>query len=118
MENVYTVAKPFFWLSRALGLFPMFFEGPLAKGKLKLKWYGLLASLLALLNPLGIIITILYFGEGPGTSSPWLAKAWIVQLTISGILNFFQVLIQIRNFRSVQLFLASLHAFDLKVRKI
>lgn len=115
MDNIYTVAQPLCWLARALGVFPMSFEGPAANGKLKAKWHGFLLSILSLATIAFVTVRVLYVKEGPVSSSPWLSIVWIVESVLGVTLTLFQFLVQIFCFRSIPNFLATVHAFDLIV---
>lgn len=115
MENIYTCYKPFYVLSKCLGMFPMSFEGPPRKGKLKVKWHDWLLPGFATLIPTAIIAVNIFCDDSPASTSPFLSKLWVIEILFGVFLMMTQFPYQLLKHRNIEEFLNRVHHFDQKV---
>jgi len=118
MENIYTSVRPFYFVTKALGLFPMTFEGPPDKGIFYVKWHDVIVCLFALGMPFVFIMLIIFLEDGPASSSAMLSDAWKIHFVFSLILIFIQLIIQIASHKSIVKFLDAISIIDKKVSMI
>lgn len=115
MENIFTAVKPFYIFAKFLGLFPMTFEGPMSKGILRVKWYDVAASALAILVPIVIIAVNLIIGDESASSSSLLSNAWTIEAIAGDALVMIIFIYQQLKRQKIEEFLIKLHDFDEKV---
>lgn len=112
MDNVYTIVKPFYILSKVLGIFPLSFDGPPQKGFFITKWYDVITPLIL---P-GTSILLIALSALLGNETEMLFGVW----RISGIFVCFLVILQfcwqMNKFKSIPKFLEALNTYDLKVK--
>lgn len=115
MENIFTAVRPFYILTKVLGLFPKSFVGTHKNGFLKLKWHGVAYSCLSL-SLLALLFLINIFFDEPSSSSELLSKLWRIDILAGLLLNFIQFCWQIEKQQSIAAFLVAVHTVDEKVR--
>lgn len=113
MDNVYTIVKPFYILSKVLGTFPLSFDGPPQKRFLVTKWYDVVTPLiLPGISILLIVLNALLINDNEVLYSVW---------RINGIFGCCLVILQfgwqMKKFKSVPKFLEALNTFDRKVKR-
>lgn len=116
MENIYTTVKPFYFLAKALGSFPMTFEGPTEKGFLRTKWYDVLFT-----SCLFFLLTSLAFYKLNGANaidndSLIMIKAWDSSLFVGLFVFLVHFWLQIFMRNKIKRFLRSLYNFDQEVK--
>lgn len=115
MENIYTASKPFYNLTKCLGLFPMSYDGPTTKGFFKVKWHDVLSSIISMwFCVLLLCLGLLFEGRLP-SRSPFLSQVWIVHILVGNVFIFFLSFYQTAKYQSIADFLASIEQFDKKV---
>lgn len=118
MENVYTSFRPFYVLSKALGVFALSFQKQPRKGVFQMRWFDLLVSCLAVLLP-GILILTSIFTHLISTKNREMAllyKLWFAEMVIGTTLMALLVPYQMAKSRSIGRFLDVLNKFDEHVR--
>lgn len=115
MENFYSSAKPFYYLGKALGLFPMSFVGSEAKGVLQTKWHGVLSSVVSF-SLLVILVCLNSMPEKQSTSSStMLTEIWKIQVVLLLLFICIQFIDQICKRKSIASFLEIVNRIDIKV---
>jgi hypothetical protein len=112
MENVFTAAKPLINLAQILGLFPMSFEGPQAKGIFKTKIWTVALTVMWLIIHMSLVVPSINFSTYFDQDSKVLPNAWkfcIILKSFSFCINF---LYQTSYKRSIVEFLEKLHETD------
>ena len=115
MDNVYTAVKPFYFLTKAFGLFPLSFEGPTVKGILRTKLSDVISTSLSFSS----FIALCYarISDDIGLQNPTLsAVAWEVTFAIVMLSLLVHFVLQIYKRNDMKKFLYSLHNFDNEVR--
>lgn len=111
MENIFTGAKPFLFLAKVLGLFPMEFEGPTRKGFLKFKLSNLLSTCCAVALLLCLTsANTFYLVVIPKTQ--FLSQSWNISVSLE---NFSFVVLygyQVFKRENIVKFLKKLQAID------
>jgi hypothetical protein len=117
MENIFTVTKPFYYLSKLMGLFPMTFDGPIEKGNFSIKWHDIFASGVALLVTFVIFVFNFTADERNfSSSSVLLSKTWDVQSMLGLIPVLIMFFVQMLKRNSIVKFLQAIFVIDLKVK--
>lgn len=115
MENIYTAARPFYVLSKGLGLFVASQEGPASKGLYSSTLYGKMASFTALFVKISLLAWfMIIFGSEPDKNS-LTSKLWYANTVFVSFLVFMLFFYQMMRQKSIVKFLDSVHAFDQKV---
>lgn len=116
MENIFTISKPFLVFAKALGIFPMTFEEPARKGKLKVKLFDIVLSVLSLLAISYITLSsfsskIFFSGD-----RKIMETAWYILKNLDVTSYFFLFWYQIVKRKSILNFVLLLADLDEKVR--
>lgn len=124
MKNVHFSARPFYLISKTLGMLSYSYEGSFSNGVMKESIYGLLWSWMSL----GIFILIFVLNSdlfkvsasfsNDTLPSKILATGWISSLVISLITLFVAKIYQLSQQRSIVKFLEAINEFDNEVKKI
>lgn len=113
MENIYSVAKPFYILAKVLGIFPMALND--RKNVFKVKWLNLAYSFLTLSVPLGLNICNVLSGN---SYELWLMTIWktlaIFGVSLITLLYFYQF----SKRQEIAMFLKAIDRFDQQVGKV
>lgn len=117
MDNVYTEIKPFYNLSKALGVFPKSFVGLPTTGNLETKWIDVASSSVSFLLALALMLLNIFLDDVPSSSSPILSRIWVIQSLQGASFIFIIFFYQSSKCKSIVKFIASLHQFDQKVTK-
>jgi 7tm Chemosensory receptor len=117
MENVYTAARPFYVLSKALGLFPLSVDGPMTKGIFTLKRRGAAGSTISVVTPILLIIWLFYVRQLDERPTEKLMKVWIIEMVFGVLLIFVQFFIQLPRCRQIVRFLEDVNSFDRRVSR-
>lgn len=115
MSNVYSAFKPFYNLSKALGVFPKSFKGSTEQGKLETKWIDIASSILSVLFLLILILLIIFVGDKSPSTSPLLAQLWVIQIMQGLIFHLLTFIYQTSKCKSMGNFLSAIDHFDRKV---
>lgn len=118
MENIYTSSKVFLNFERALGLFPMSFEGPHRKGILKFKWFNAIPPCISLLIFISLLLSNYSFKIFFMNESNILDNAWDVLLKMEMLTCFSLFSIQIYRRKNVRNFLKMMHKADEEVNSM
>lgn len=111
MDNVYTSFRPVFLFARILGLFPMSFEGPITKGFLKTKLFGLTCSGLAFSSLSALIFVQIKYNHE--LDHPTISKvAWYISFDFTMISLLLQFGLQFIKRNEIRKFLTLLNEFD------
>lgn len=116
MENIYTTVRPFYVLSKCMGLFPVSFEGPPRKGFLMTKRTDIAASCIAGVIPICMIALNLMIEDSVVSTSPFVSRMFVVSAFVGVCTIFVQFWMQISQRHSILSFLAALNNFDQRVR--
>jgi hypothetical protein len=115
MENFFSSSKPFYFLTKTLGLFPMSFVGSEVKGVLQTKWHGILSSVFSF----SLLIVLIFLNSTPEelvlSSSQMLTEIWKVQVVLLLLFVFLQFIYQIHKRDSIAQFLQSVNKIDIKI---
>lgn len=115
MENIYTTAQPFYVLTKGLGLFPMSNEGSAFKPKFRVRLHDIVASFLAFLVPILLIVLNSSCSDAPASSSRMLSDIWRVHAIFGVFLVVLNFIYQIRRRSEILKFLEMINEFDKKV---
>lgn len=116
MRNIYTSIRPFYFLSKAMGLFPLSFVGPVDKGNFKVKWYDVLISICSFSLMLSLMLLNIYILEPVVIDSNILMKSWEFSLEYGFAMTIVQYCYQNMKRNQVKKFLKELNLFDEEVR--
>lgn len=116
MENIYTSVRPFYFLTKALGLFPMSHEGYAEKGILKVKWRDIIYSTAAAFLSIFLLSIVILFEDIDASSSVLLSKLLVIQTTFATAMIVIQNFWQISKHQSIANFLKTLFVFDKNVK--
>lgn len=115
MENIFTAVKPFYYLAKVLGLFPMSLLGLEVKGTFVTKWHGVFASIFSVSIAFLLLFLNLFLNDGPTSSSQMLSDMLRVQAVFSLILIIVQFFYQYSKCSSIVKFLKDLNEIDHQV---
>jgi hypothetical protein len=115
MDNIYTIFKPFLFLARFLGAFPMSFEGPASKGSLRFSKISAVFSLLSLTLLVLNIKSVFSYSEFDVQNSVVLPRAWKTLMRIQSVSFLINFGYQLKKMSRLVEFLEKLHEFDAKV---
>jgi hypothetical protein len=115
MENFFSSSKPFYFLTKTLGLYPMSFVGSEVKGVLQTKWHGILSSVISF----SLLIILVFLSSTPAeqitSSSQMLSDIWKIQVVLLLLFVSLQFIYQIHKRDSIAYFLQSVNKIDIKV---
>lgn len=116
MKNIYTTFKPFYFLAKALGLFPLSYDGPVAKGKLKVMWFDVCITIFAFSLLLSFALLKLNLREAVLIDSTILVKSWEISLEFGLGTTIIQFCYQFVKRNEAKKFLKQLNNFDQQVK--
>lgn len=116
MENIYTTVRPFYILTKSIGLFPMSFDGPPRKGFFYTKWTDVVASCISGVIPVFMIAFNIMVDASAVSTSPFMSKMFVVSAFVGICAIFLQFWLQISLRHSILHFLACMNSFDQRVR--
>lgn len=118
MENIFTVVRPLYLVTKVLGLFPMSFNGLTEKGNFVVKHRDFVAPILNVFLAICLVPLIILYPLEVESFSPMMSTT-LHLIGISGtILNFIPFSYQIYKRKSINRMLRDFHDFDKKVRKL
>lgn len=116
MENIYTAIKPFYYLLKLSGGFPMSFIGPIRKGNLRQKRFDALFAYIPAI-PFLVISVLVILNNKPITSqSEFLTLAWNFGLIFFLAMIFHAYCYQLYKRDSIVKYLAQIDSIDRKVK--
>jgi 7tm Chemosensory receptor len=115
MENIYSSVKPFYNLSKILGLFPLSFDGSETKGRLELKWHGVVSCVVTVLI-LTLLLFMNFLDEEDPSSSAMLNNVWNFQVVFGLILLLILFIYQIKQRNAIADYLQIIKNIDDKVK--
>src|SRR4051812_13903278 len=117
MNNFYTELKPFYNLSKALGVFPKSFDGLPGNGKFKTKWSDIASSFVSLSLALILVLLNIFIDEQEVSSSALLSHLWNLQQLQGIIFIFVASCYQTAKCGSIVKFMSTVSKFDQKVTR-
>lgn len=118
MENIFTTVRPFYFMLKICGGFPMSFQGSVCKGLLKQNFVDTLVSIALFSTHLFAIIINSVRGDVVKSSSEILEDAWALSLIVCLCTLTLSFIYQILKRKSTVKFLSLIHDFDRKVKLI
>lgn len=115
MENVFTAIKPFYYLAKVLGLFPMSLSGSGAKGTFKTKWHGVLMSILSISTSFLLLLLNLFISDSSKGSFGVISDMLRIQAVLCLILIIVLFVYQLSKCSSIVKFLEDLNEIDQQV---
>lgn len=113
MENIYTVAKPWCFLAKFLGVFPLTFES--SSHQFIVKWQNLVYSFLMLLLPFALIFRSLGYIN---FTESWLMDIWKLHAILGVSLIVLVTFYQVDKRWEISKFFQAVDAFDQQVGNI
>ena len=117
MENIFTSIRPFYILTKTLGLFPITMESPETKSFSKLNLTGVISTCLTFLFLIILIILNIAGDDVKISSSEMLSKLWRLEVFLGLLLMCVQFFYQIGKHRSIVKFIFDIHEIDQMVKK-
>jgi len=114
--NVYSAVKPFYFVSKLLGIFPKTFIGPAEKGVLQKTFFDGFTSCCAFIIMIACGIANAVLSEPFAINSVILQSAWNVILVISLFTFSLMFIIEIRRSDSIVAFLKHVEEYDKEAR--
>lgn len=116
MENIFSVSQPFVSFARALGVFPMSYDGPPRKGFLRTTWRDVIISC----SSLSVLTFVIIFNlteahSSTVTTSKLLETAWILRVNSKFWSYCLLICFQIYKRKNISTFLWLLYNFDKNV---
>lgn len=115
MRNFYNTIKPFYFVSKTFGFFPMTFEGSPGKENFVVKWADLIAPFLNGLLAVIVIVSISFYPLEDGVFTPLMTMTSTLIGIFGTVLNFMQLIFQISKHKTIAMFLIKVNNFDKKV---
>ena len=116
MDNIYTILKPFYFLAKILGSFPMTFEGPTVKGFLKTKRHDVLITSCVFIALTILTVYKVTAGNVIANDSFIMIKAWDLSLVFGLFAFLVHFCIQIAMRKNIKFFLRCLDNYDKEVK--
>lgn len=115
MQNFFNTIKPFYFVSKTFGFFPMTFEGSTGKENFVLKWPDLIAPLLNGSLAVLAIVSISFYPLEDGVFTPLMTTTSTLLGIFGTAVNFLQLIFQLSKRETIANFFMKVHNFDKKV---
>lgn len=116
MDSIYKSFKPFYYLSKLLGVFPMSFQGKAGNGELKTKWHDFVISILSFTFLICLITSQIKFNNFLKSDSSISTKASEISVLIALFFLLISFVFQISKRHQIVNFLKLLNSYDIEVK--
>lgn len=115
MRNFFSTIKPFYFVSKTFGFFPMTLKGAPEKENFVVKWTDIIAPVLNGLLAVLLIVSISFYPLEDGVFTPMMTMTSTLISIFGTVLNFLQLIFQTSKHKSIANFYMKVNQFDKKV---
>lgn len=115
MRNFFSTIKPFYFVSKTFGFFPMTLVAAQDKENFVVKWTDTLAPVFNGLLAVLLIISISFYPLEDGVFTPMMTMTSTLISIFGTVLNFLQLIFQTSKHKRIANFFVKVNDFDKKV---